>query len=439
MATRIAYAIILLVNSILSWILYTDWAIKKLQGLTLDYFEFKCDGNACTGFTAVQRINFALGVFHFVLGILLFGVKTSRDGRASIQNGYWGPKIILWIGMIVASFFIPDRFFVSWGNSMALFGAILFILLGLILLVDLAHNWAEWCIEKIENTDSNIWRGALVGSALSMYIGSLVMTIVMYIYFADSGCKMNQSAITINLLLFLIVSVISIHPAIQSVNPRAGLAQSAMVAIYCTYLTMSAVAMEPDDANCNPLVRSTGTRKASVILGAIITFATVAYTTTRAATYGLALGSPSSSYTAVATDDYEHGMVTQQPGSRREMRAAALRAAIESGSLPASALDSDSDSDSDAEGSGRKAPRDDERDGIQYNYTLFHLIFLLSTAWVATLITMTTPPDTQDDFVPVGRTYGASWAKIISAWVCYAIYIWSLAAPVILPERFEYS
>jgi serine incorporator 1/3 len=437
MATRIAYAFILLINSILSWIMYTDWAIKKLQNLSLNYFEFKCDGTACYGFTAVHRINFALGVFHFLLAMLLFGVKSSRDGRASIQNGFWGPKIIAWIGLIVASFFIPDQFFISWGNSMALIGATLFILLGLILLVDLAHNWAEWCIEKIENTDSNFWRSALVGSALTMYLGSLAMTIVMYIFFADSGCAMNQAAITINLILLLIVSFISVHPAIQSVNPRAGLAQSAMVAVYCTYLTMSAVAMEPDDASCNPLVRSTGTRKASVVLGAIITFATVAYTTTRAATYGLALGSSGNSYSAVAQDDYEHGLVTQQPSSRREMRAAALRAAIESGSLPASALDSDSDDESD-DGNG-KAPRDDERDGTQYNYSLFHIIFLLSTAWVATLLTMTTPSENEDDFVPVGRTYGASWAKIISAWVCYAIYIWSLAAPVILPDRFEYS
>ena len=241
--------------------------------------------------------------------------------------------------------------------------------------------------------------------------------------------------------MLLITSVLSIHPAVQAVNPRAGLAQSAMVAIYCTYLTMSAVGMEPDDQQCNPLIRARGTRKATVILGAIVTFITVAYTTTRAATYGLAFGSQDNSYgngyAPVGTEDYDHGLVTQQPESRREMRQAALRAAVESGSLPASALD-DTDSDDEDE-SPSKNPRDDERNATQYNYALFHVIFFLSTTWVATLLTMKfDEKDVQNDFVPVGRTYGASWAKIVSAWVCHAIYIWSLVAPVVLPDRFDY-
>lgn len=218
-------------------------------------------------------------------------------------------------------------------------------------------------------------------------------------------------------------------------NSRAGLAQSAMVAVYCTYLTMSAVGMEPDDKHCNPLVRARGTRKASIILGAVVTFLTMAYTTTRAATYGLAMGAKGNSYSQLSTDDYEHGLVTQQPESRREMRQAALRAAVESGSLPASALDDDSDDESD---DGR-SPRDDERNSTQYNYSLFHVIFLLSTAWVATLLTMNVDPkDQQGDFVAVGRTYWASWVKIVSAWVCYGIYSWSLVAPAVLPDRFDY-
>jgi hypothetical protein len=189
--------------------------------------------------------------------------------------------------------------------------------------------------------------------------------------------------------------------------------------------------MEPDDHQCNPLIRARGTRKATIIIGAIVTFVTVAYTTTRAATYGLALGSQ------VGTDDYEHGLVTQQPKSRRDMRQAALRAAVESGSLPASALD-DSDSDDEDEAPA-KNPRDDERNATQYNYTLFHIIFFLSTTWVATLLTTNfDEKDVQGSFVPVGRTYWASWAKIISAWVCYGIYTWSLVAPLVLPDRFDY-
>lgn len=179
----------------------TDWAVTKLQGVLLDYVTIDCAGKQCFGFAAVHRVNFALGLLHALLAMLLIGVNTSKDKRAPIQNGFWGPKIVIWLALIVGTFFIPNSFFEMWGNYVALVGAILFLLLGLVLLVDLAHTFAEYCIEKIEDTDSRLWRGILVGSTLTMYLGSLAMTIVMYIFFASSGCSMNQSAITVGVLL----------------------------------------------------------------------------------------------------------------------------------------------------------------------------------------------------------------------------------------------
>lgn len=446
MATRIAYALLLLVNSLLSWLMLTPWAVNKLKHVALDYVDITCNGNDCYGWVAVHRIGFALGTFHALLAIMLLGVRSSKNGRAPIQNGFWGPKLIAWLGLIVVTFFIPDPFFVAYGNYVALFGAMLFLLLGLVLLVDLAHNWAEYCLDKIEDESaSRIWRYLLIGSTISMYLAAITMTILMYIFFAHSGCTMNKAAITVNLLLLIFISAVSVHPAVQESNSRAGLAQAATVAVYCTYLTLSAVGMEPDDQHCNPLVRANGTRKASIIVGAIVTFLTMAYTTTRAATYGLALGGSArngSNYIQLTADEpsTEHSMA-DQPQSRREMRASALHAAVESGALPASALDEDDDDDSDDEDSSRnrKNPRDDERGATQYNYSMFHIIFLLGTMWVATLLTMNFDQGKQnDDFVAVGRTYWASWVKIVSAWVCYAIFSWSLLAPVVLPERFEY-
>ncbi|KAG8624577.1 hypothetical protein KVT40_007644 [Elsinoe batatas] len=436
MATRIAYAVILLFNSILSWVMVTDWAVKKLEHVLLDYTTITCAGRACSGFVAVHRINFALTFFHFLLAVLLIGVKNTKDNRSALQNGFWGPKLVAWVAFIVLTFLIPDSFFVFWGTYIALIGAALFLLLGLILLVDLAHTWAETCLDKVESEESNVWKFLLIGSTLTMYLGAIAMTIVMYIFFAKADCTMNQAAITVNLILLLLVSVISVHPNIQESNPRAGLAQAAMVCVYCTYLTFSAVAMEPASATCNPLIRAAGARKTTIILGAIVTFATVAYTTTRAATYGLALGTGKpGGYHQVGEDDGEHGLVDRQPDSRREMRAAALRQAVAAGSLPASALDESDDEDDESSG---KNPRDDEKNAVQYNYTLFHIIFLLSTMWVATLLAQEIDESKKEQFSPVGRTYFNSWTKIVSSWVCYGMFSWTLLAPILLPDRFDY-
>lgn len=179
----------------------TPFALKKLQHLTLDYMEIRCDGKECTGWVAVHRINFALGLFHLILAVLLLGVQSSKDGRASLQNGFWGPKIVLWIAFVVMSFFIPEPFFFVYGHYIAFICAMLFLLLGLILLVDLAHSWAELCLQKIDDNDSRVWRGLLIGSTVGMYLASIVMTILMYIFFARSGCTMNQAAISVSLVL----------------------------------------------------------------------------------------------------------------------------------------------------------------------------------------------------------------------------------------------
>lgn len=198
MATRIAYAFILLVNSIVSWIMLTPWAVRKLQHMTLDYMELRCDGEECYVWLAVHRINFGLGLFHLILALLLLGVHTSKDSRANLQNGFWGPKVVLWIGFVVMSFFIPEPFYFVYGHYIAYLCAMLFLLLGLILLVDLAHSWAEYCLQKIEDSDSRLWRSLLIGSTLGMYIASVIMTVLMYVFFARSGCQMNQAAITVS-------------------------------------------------------------------------------------------------------------------------------------------------------------------------------------------------------------------------------------------------
>ena len=179
----------------------TPWAMKKLEGLTLDYMTITCEGKQCYGYVAVQRVNFALGLFHFLLALLLLGVKSSRDGRAALQNGYWGPKLIVWLAFVVMTFFIPEAFFQVWGKYLAFVGAMFFVLLGLVLLVDLAHTYAEYCLEKIETYDSKGWRAILIGSTLSMYTMAFAMTIVMYIFFASGGCSMNQAAISVSVTI----------------------------------------------------------------------------------------------------------------------------------------------------------------------------------------------------------------------------------------------
>lgn len=55
-------------------------------------------------------------------------------------------------------------------------------------------------------------------------------------------------------------------------------------------------------------------------------------------------------------------------------------------SLPASVLD-ESDSDDEDDHSPSSDEHDDERSGTRYNYSWFHVIFIMATMYVAMLLT----------------------------------------------------
>lgn len=297
-------------------------------------------------------------MFHVILSASLIGVKDTRDKRAAIQNGYilwhgsypssillashrwWGPKALLWLALVTASFFIPNGFFMFWGNYVALIGATIFILLGLVLLVDFAHSWSEMCLENWENSsNSNLWQWILIGSTGGMYAAVIALTGVMYAFFAGSECTLNRFFISFNLALCAVITILSVHPAVQESNPRSGLAQSGMVAAYCTYLIMSAVGNH-EHAACNPLQRNNGaaerTHMTTVVLGAAFTFIAIAYSTSRAATQSRALVGKNKKGGAVAlpiddSDLGDHSLVTSQPSRTESPRYQALLAAVEAG------------------------------------------------------------------------------------------------------------
>ena len=35
----------------------------------------------------------------------------------------------------------------------------------------------------------------------------------------------------------------------------------------------------------------------------------------------------------------------------------------------------------------------------------------------------------------IGRSKPAMWMRVVSSWVCMVLYIWSLVAPVLMPDR----
>ncbi|CAH7682942.1 hypothetical protein PPACK8108_LOCUS16124 [Phakopsora pachyrhizi] len=84
--------------------------------------------------------------------------------------------------------------------------------------------------------------------------------------------------------------------------------------------------------------------------------------------------------------------ISRKPSRKDPLRIQAICAAVQEGSLPASALENElrqdsSVDDDDDENGGRKGSKDDETIKVQYHYTLFHMTFLLATMYVSMQLT----------------------------------------------------
>jgi hypothetical protein len=88
---------------------------------------------------------------------------------------------------------------------------------------------------------------------------------------------------------------------------------------------------------------------------------------------------------------------------------------------------------------GNDAENDDEQDGCVYPYSAFHLILALACMYTAMLLTdWSTMQREPSDVYRIGQSYVAVWIRIISSWICLAMYAWTLIAPVLFPDRFDW-
>jgi len=409
-ATRVAYAAMLLCTSIASWLMLTPFASKKLAfiiGKGSQFFDTdeNCKDGKCYSILAIYRICFASSTLHLIFSLMMIGVNNSREILGKVQNGFWGPKIIVWLVSTILTFFISNGFFIFWSRYIAIVGAVLFMLIQLIILIDFSYSWVETFISNYENYDDKRYMYVLIISTFGMLIGAIVLTIIMYNIFGKSGCSLNQVFISLNLFLCILITGVSILPEVQYANPQSGIAQASIIVIYATYIVCSAISNEPDDAkHCNPFNKKT--QITSIILGVFFTFISIAYSTTRAAANGIFLG---------GGDDVNEPLL----GSNEKLE-----------------LKSGDNSDSDSEDNNFN---DDERKSTVYNYSFFHLIFGLAGMYIAMLLTDWNTISSSNDFtLIIGQSWSSVWVKVITSWIAILLYLWTVVAPIFYPDNYSF-
>ncbi|KAK9294830.1 hypothetical protein QLX08_010691 [Tetragonisca angustula] len=388
-STRIMYALLLMLGTIAACITLAPGlqdALKKVPFCNTNssnYMpsDFTIDCQSAVGYLAVYRICFIIALYFFLMSIMMIRVRSSKDPRAPIQNGFWAIKYLLIIGGIIGAFFIPER---SFGITWMYF-----------------DNW----VGNYEETESKGWYAALLGATLFNYAVAITGIVLLFVYFthADS-CDLNKFFISFNLILCVIVSIVSTLPSVQEHNPRSGLLQSSIVSLYVVYLTWSGISNNSDH-ECNPgfleiisgndaNARNRVAFDKESIIGLIIWFSCVLYSSLRTA-------SKSSKITMS-----ENILVKDNGAEGRNV---------------------------DSEAGNEAKVWDNEEDAVAYNWSFFHLMFALATLYVMMTLTNWYQPNSNLD--TLNSNNASMWVKIISSWMCLGLYVWSLIAPAVFPDR----
>jgi len=379
---------------------------KVGTGIRSTSFQVNC--SAAVGYMAVYRLCLIVSLFFTLMSIIMINVKSSKDPRAGVQNGFWGFKYLLIIGGMVGAFWIPEGSFGDIWMYFGMIGGFLFILYQFVMIIDFAHKWAGAWYGNYEEEESKAWMAALLTATGLMYTGAVASTVFLFIYYTgeNSGqCKLHEFFISINLIISVILSVVSIIPKVQEHMPQSGLLQSSLITLYIMFLTWSAISNSPR-TDCKPSFSLSNTTSsdaspgdtdidyqafgAESIVGLVIWFLCLLYS-------ALAASSSSSSSKLTGT---EKVLLKKDDGEGRD---------IEAG--PA---------------------RDNEEDEVSYSWSLFHVVFCLANLYLMMTLTNWYSPS---DLSRYSSNSASMWVKIVSSWLAGTIYLWTMVAPAVLKDR----
>ncbi|CAI9568738.1 unnamed protein product [Staurois parvus] len=409
--TRLIYAFLMLLGTFLSCLMLTPGIsdqLKKIPGFCVNGYV---DCDVLVGYKAVYRVSFAMTIFFLVFAVLMIGVKTSKDPRAAIHNGFWFFKVLAIVGIMVGAFYIPEGPFTRTWFVFGAAGAFSFILIQLVLLVDFAHSWNESWVVRMEEGNSKCWYAVLLSVTGLLYIASIIFFALLFVFYTvPGGCAENKFFISFNMILCFIVSVISILPKVQEGQPRSGLLQSSVISLYTVYLTWSAISNEPDRI-CNPSLMTILNKITAPTLSP--QNGTIPWWDTQSI-IGLILFVLCLLYSSIRNSTNSQVNKLTLSGNDTPM------------------LDDTVGNGSDGEDVEVRRVVDNEKDGVQYSYFFFHFMLCLASLYI--MMTLTNWYRIFN-LNTITSKWPAVWVKITSSWVCLLLYTWTLIAPVVCPNR----
>ena len=222
----------------------------------------------CVGNAGVYRPTFFAFLFFFVASIASYLSPSSN-------RMVWPAKYSIYLLMVLCSVFMSNHpLFSGIFLHLSRMGAMIFVVIQQIILIDLAYNWNDSWVGKADACDRLEWGSgakwlkATIGACAVFYLSSFIGIGLLYHIFG--GCGGNNTIISMTLIGIIAVTVLQLS------GTEGSLLTSSIISIYAVYLGYSSVSMNPNGA-CNPqLMRGNDTW--DMVIGLLLTSISLAWT-----------------------------------------------------------------------------------------------------------------------------------------------------------------
>ncbi len=217
------------------------------------------------------------GVFRPAFVSFLFFILSAAATKANphLNKKAWPAKFGIYLFLIAIVVFIPNEpLFTPVFLIVLRIGAMMFIFIQQIILIDLAYNANDTLVEYAEEADNEEWGTGVYWLrtiiALAVVLYGLSFTGIGFLYHYFSGCAENSIVITLTLLQIIVITVIQL-----GFSEEGSTLTTSVLSLYSTYLAYSTVSKNPNGV-CNPTLGEDDIW--SIVIGLGLTMLSLAWT-----------------------------------------------------------------------------------------------------------------------------------------------------------------
>jgi len=338
------------------------------------------------------RMSFALGVFHLIVFIVILA---RNDVVAAFHDGCWGTKTILVLSIFVMSFWLSNTYIMGSFLSMTKWISMIFLLYQALLMLVVAYKINDSLVENANADAGSCSSIILVGFTLLLTCFNGYWLVKQYIEFGSCGyCNWTMSV-----TLIAIVAMYGL--VLLRSRADASILTSSVAACYCLYLQWAALSSDTEQEF--PKIDRTANAVWQIFAGLFVTMVALFVISGSTKTSEEAnLTSDAGGHILEKKEDLDDKVEDPTGGNKENVHVFAISSAT----------------------------------------IIFQLLLVLTSFYYAMLCTNWGNPGAlglyKDDSQPQPGQSASSlsfWLKLVAEWITISLYLLSLVAPLVFPDR----